>query len=65
FTTGLCITAYGDAHSSQQAEKLFHGFTFCFWLLMNVVIYFENYFTKVGTWFNIVHCFVLGGNFQG
>ena len=31
----------------------------------NVVLYFNNYFTKVGTLFYIVHCFIFNGNFQG
>jgi len=45
---------------------LFHGYTFCFkWLLKNAVIYFDNYLIKVGTLFNIVHCFILDGKFQG
>jgi hypothetical protein len=31
----------------------------------NVVLYFNNYFTKVGTLLSIVHCFILDGKFQG
>ena len=34
-------------------------------VFLKAVIYFDNYFTKVGTWFNIVHCFISNGKFQG